>query len=291
MNLKKSADINEQVALLISKGVKIDDCKEAAHTLLNVSYYQLKGYLLKYKNRKTNTYENPPSFNHIFALYKFDCELRNIYLYAIEAVEQAIKTYLAYVIATENPDNPAIYKEEIFFKNKQDHVRFINGFESAVNARKQTPFVKHHIDKYNREFPIWVASEFFTLGDIQYLYKNIPNKLRRMISTTYNTSPDVIDNWIDNLRRTRNLAAHNMRIYDVSFPYSPKHSKAFDEKLPLTKKFFDQFYLLKILHPSNLEWKHIVLKIEKIFESYEKIIDLRAIGFPDNWNDYLSFTG
>ena len=44
MSNKESRSINEQIALLKGRGMKIDDELEAYHLLSHVSYYRLKGY-------------------------------------------------------------------------------------------------------------------------------------------------------------------------------------------------------------------------------------------------------
>ena len=287
MQLKKPATFEEQIEILRQKGIEIDDEDGAKNALITTNYYLLKGYLLKYKDKTSGKYVNPPTFSHICDLYHFDCELKNHYLYATVPVEQGIKNVIAYVIAMANVDNPAIYKEESFFSDKTDHERFLGEFNRIVGSRRKTPFVTHHMEKYDGEFPIWVAMELFTLGNTQSLYKNMPRSLRKEVARVFGTSPDVFYNWIDNIRKTRNIAAHNSRLYDVSLPYSPKHSKEFDKSLPLTKKVFDQFYLLQIIHPHTKTWNSIMTSLNTLFNAYDEIIELDSIGFPKNWKDFL----
>lgn len=53
--------------------------------------------------------------------------------------------------------------------------------------------MKHHIQKYRSQFPIWVAVNLFTLGNLKYLYKNIPIRDRKNISREFNLSPKTFD--------------------------------------------------------------------------------------------------
>ena len=287
MNFKKSATIEEQIVSLKSKGIEIVDENKAKTILENLNYYKLKGYLLEFKNIETGLYQNSPTFERVYGIYEFDGSLRNIFLFAAEKVEHSIKTRIAHEIALQYPNNPHIYEDENFFRCKDDHKRFLKSFRDNVKNRRKTPFVAHHINKYRSQFPIWVAVELFTLGDIQYLYKNIPNRLRRKISSGFNVSPDIFDSWIDNLRRTRNHIAHSMRVYNTSFSFSPKHSKDFQEGLVLSNRIFDQFYLLKMLYPDNCDWFDVSGRLDMLIHRYRTAIELKAIGFPGNWKRFL----
>ena len=51
------------------------------------------------------------------------------------------------------------------YGSKHDHQRFLKLFADEVNYNKKVPFVKHHQENYDGKFPIWVATELFTLVD------------------------------------------------------------------------------------------------------------------------------
>ena len=57
---------------------------------------------------------------------------------------------------------------------------------------KHLPFVKHHIEKYDGKFPIWVAVELFSFGQLSYLYSIMKSKDKKSVAKQYECSP--IDN-------------------------------------------------------------------------------------------------
>jgi abortive infection bacteriophage resistance protein len=95
----------------------------------------------------------------------------------------------------------------VFSHKFQNQLKF-SLFTNFINCGK----IKN---KYRGQFPIWVAVNLLTLGNLKYLYKNIPSRDRKNISKELNLSPGTLDSWIDNLRILRNKIAHNMRLYGV----------------------------------------------------------------------------
>jgi abortive infection bacteriophage resistance protein len=163
----------------------------------------------------------------------------------------------------------------------------MKSFKAEIKRNENVPFVKHHIKKYDRHFPIWVAVELFTLGNIKHLYQNLPGKLRKDISSTFAVSSRVLDSWIENLRITRNSLAHNMRVYGAKYIITPKMPKGAYRAEAAQHRIFDQVYLMMQLYPEEFEWNDIVGDIDTLLMTYKSDIELHAIGFPDDWKKYL----
>ena len=163
----------------------------------------------------------------------------------------------------------------------------MNEFQNNIRNNRTVPFVRHHIVNYRGQFPIWVAVNLFTLGNIKYLYKNIPSKDRKNISKTLNVSPLVLDSWIDTLRILRNKLAHNMRLYDSTFHHTPKFEKQHKYKLKTNRLFFN-FVLMKYLLGNSDTWVRAINNLEEAFEQYNEYIELDVIGFPYNWAEILN---
>ena len=197
-DMKEAKTIDEQLEILKNRGLIINDYKTAYQMLTNVNYCTLTGYLLPFKMQ--NTYKTGTSIELAIALYHFDNNLRNILLALVTEAEEKIKTRIAYHIAIAHKEDPLIYTDINFFKNPSEHMRFIADFQNNIRNNREVPFVKHHIQKYRSQFPIWVAINLFTLGNLKYLYKNIPSRDRKNISSSLNVSPSTLDSWIDTLR-------------------------------------------------------------------------------------------
>lgn len=97
MSNKESRSINEQIALLKRRGMRIDDELEAYHLLSHVSYYRLKGYWWDMQSDKEKyLFRNNADFKEVITRYKYDKELRILLFGTIETIEVALRTKLIY---------------------------------------------------------------------------------------------------------------------------------------------------------------------------------------------------
>ena len=93
-------------------------------------------------------------------IYYFDRELRRILLSCIEEIEIFLRTRISYFHGHEygadgylNPEN---------FSLKHNSQKFQELIKKEINNNRDSLFVKHHIEKYNGVFPVWVITELFT---------------------------------------------------------------------------------------------------------------------------------
>lgn len=159
-------------------------------------------------------------------------------------------------------------------------------FQNNVRNNREAPFVKHHIQKYRSQFPIWVAVNLLTLGNLKYLYKNIPSRDRKNISREFSLSPKTFDSWIDTLRILRNKLAHNMRLYRTTFQRTPKLEKHHTVRIE-NNRLFANFVLLKYLLDNSEVWKEAVINLDRVLIKYQDSIELSLIGFPKDWKTIL----
>ena len=282
--MKEAKTIEEQLEILEKRGLIIENRDRAIETLRNVNYYTLTGYLFPFK--KSNIYQKGTSMNLAIRLYHFDNEIRNVLTALMVEAEEKLKTRIAYNIAIAHSDDPLIYTDVNYFKSANDHSHFMADFQSNVRNNREVPFVKHHIQKYRSQFPIWVAVNLFTLGNLKYLYKNIPSRDRKNISREFNVSPKTLDSWIDALRILRNKLAHNMRLYETTFQKTPKLEKHHSIRIT-NNRLFANFVLLKYLLDDSEVWQSAIVNLDKIFVKYQDSIELSSIGFSENWKSIL----
>ncbi|MER0122894.1 Abi family protein [Streptococcus sp. ZJ93] len=284
--MKQGKTIAQQLKKLTDRKLKIGDYDKAANILRNVNYYTLTGYLFPFKDKHSNNYSSGASIELAIARYQFDNDIRNLLLSFVAEAEEKLKTRIAYHIAINHLKAPLIYTDIQYWKSANDYQRFMSDFRKNISNNKDIPFVKHHMTCYNGKFPIWVAVNLFTLGNIKYLYKNIPSKDRKIISRDLNLSPKTLDSWIDTLRILRNYLAHNMRLYGTNFIRTPKWEKHHANKVQ-TNKLFINFILLKHLLNDTTIWKHNISKLDSILENYSMYINKEDLGFPLDWKTVL----
>nr|DAT91874.1 MAG TPA: Abi-like protein [Caudoviricetes sp.] len=284
--VKKPKTYKEQLEILKERGLNVSDDERAIDFLSNVNYYNLTGYLVDYKSNN-GKYTEGIAFDEIYNIYQCDKRFKNILNYAIEIVEHSLKTKISYHFAHEfgameymNPD---------IFKDEREHEIFVEKFELAVHQNKNIPFVKHHIEHYNSQFPIWVACELFTMGTIYNFYSNLPTETQKAVAKDFKTGPLQLSNWIYCVKYLRNLTAHYMRLYNFAIQVTPKKCrKNFDKSFEPSHKVFDIVYTLKFLILDKSEWNnYIIPTIKNIFDRYSDYINISSYGFPANWEKLL----
>ena len=212
-----------------------------------------------------------------FAVFFYCCPLRCVYCHNPDTWCIKPKNYVPSDVLFKKVVR---YKE--YFKNKSDFKKLEKAFQKSVQDNQSIPFVRHHINHYDAQFPIWLAIELFTLVNLKYLYKNIPSKDRKVISRDLNLSPPVLDSWIDSLRILRNHLAHNMRLYNTTFPKIPKFEKHHSVIIK-TNRIFIFFQLLKYISQTVENWNITLIKLKHLMECYSQYISNQSLGLPDNW--------
>ncbi len=196
--VKLHKSINEQITLLKSRGLVIKNESLVAMTLTNINYFRLSGYLYQFKSID-GKYEAGLTFERLLDLYTFDSKLTRILMYALENVEETLKTRFSYSLSSAFPQDPLIYLNPKIYKNPKELNKFMCLFEKAKADNSGLPFIKHHNAKYNGDLPVWVAVEIMTLGNMYKLYRNLITPLQKAIAKGYGTGVIQLTSWIENL--------------------------------------------------------------------------------------------
>ena len=287
--LKKHASLDEQVDKLIERGLLITDRQQAKKILFRINYYRLTGYLYSFKQNAGDQYCQGISLEQIKRIYDFDRKFTRILMYALEDIEETLKTRLSYTITSCYPNEPLIYKKLDIYRGKEPYDQFMKRFAQAVKDNKGLPFIKHHFEEYGGELPMWVAVEIMTMGNLRSIYDNLQGNLQKKIAQTYGTGPVQLSNWIRNLNYTRNHLAHYMRVWNFNFGRTPAKCKNHDRGAAPTNMIFDQICVMANMYSDADEWQNYILpEIRAVLEEYQDVIALESIGFPENWEEILS---
>lgn len=282
--LKPPKTFEEQLLILRQHGLMIEDEALAASLLSQINYYRFTAYLLPFKDKSTQQYHGA-SFNQTYRLYEFDRKLRNLLQAIIEPLEILLKTKIAYYHGHKyGPDG---YTNPNYFLNRDRHCRFMEEFNGAITKNSNAPFVKHHINKYNRKFPIWVATELFSLGMLSKFYSNMAiGDKKHLAKANFNTGFEHLESWLVCLTDLRNRCAHYMRLYFYNFVVFPRFPKNYRGQR--TGRLFDIIYILQYLYFDKQKWNmEFLIPLEALLLEYADVINLDYIGFPLNWMKYL----
>jgi len=287
---KPPLTFEQQADQLINRGL-IADSSTLIHTLQNINYYRLSGYLYPFR-QPDDTYKPGTTLDLILQRYEFDRKLRLIILDAIEYIENAIRTDIAYQFSHKY--GAFEYKESKNFPHilTDAHYQLVERIRTE-SKRSQEGFVKHFIKKYgdnHNDLPLWMVVEIMSMGTLLTFFKGIDANLKRMVSNKYNTTDVVFHSWLRSLNGIRNMCAHHARIWNRTLGYSPKiprerknpewHNPVQVQGIKIFTILTIIQYLLKYVAPDS-NWK---ICLYDLLAEYPDI-PRRSMGFPDNWLD------
>ena len=156
MEVKKPELFCSQIKKLEERGCKIDDFNQAIMILNKVNYYKLSAYFLPFK-KKDETYTEDTSLLKVYKIYEFDCKLSTLLYGVIQKIEVFIKTQIAYYHSRKYGSLGYMDNSNINSKFMFQHSKLIKKFKKEVKQNKDLLFVKHHLESYDGNFPLWFA--------------------------------------------------------------------------------------------------------------------------------------
>lgn len=292
--LKPAKTFEEQIEILKERNMKIIDEKYSINILKKINYYRLTGYALQFK--KNNNYGGNISFHHMYKLYEFDKNLRQLILNKLEEIEIPLRTYMAYELATKyGPEaykKLEVYKDYDFYTGYEKDGELIKGLKDEINTEikknSKDLIVIHHKKYYDGKFPIWAIVELFSFGMLAKMYKNLKTVDQKAIAKEcFKINNQLLESWLISLSKVRNTCAHYGRIYNKNLKTIPKlHRKYSKYNLDDTKIFIVILAMKELLIGID-KWEEMKEKVRLLIDEYKEFLDLTLIGFPENWNEIL----
>ena len=230
MQKKPFKSIEEQLSILKSRGLIIQDDESVRNKLLHNNYYTIvNGYKYPFlKNLgESETFKDGATFEEIFALYEFDCSLRALLLKYILKVEHQLKSVISHHFASsrKNMIYPDYLDVEQFGINENGSVsikkqRAYDDFMENVQAElkhqlaNHNPMLEHYKTKYG-DIPPWILVSTLSFGMIRAFYYCLNNREQNEIARKFNLFPNSLNDYLAALNIYRNACAHDERIYNL----------------------------------------------------------------------------
>jgi abortive infection bacteriophage resistance protein len=282
---KPPKTIEEQIDLLIARGLIVENRDELRYYLKNISYYHLSIYF-KYFQKDDQFYEGI-KFSDVLRIYKFDNKLRFLLLELLERIEKSFKCRMAYEISIEK-NNSHWYLEEEFFKDKAVHNECLAIINEEVSKSREIS-IKHYKEKYQKPLlpPIWIVLEILSFGQCVKICKLLKKEYRNKISRSFGEDEQFIMSWMHCLSALRNNCAHHSRLWNRDLIFTPKmnhkvYGKYFYAE---TRCLYNFLVILQIVLSKINPTSSWLGRLKEYVEEYQ--VDIKNMGFPDDWNDRL----
>ena len=211
--------LDEQIDILASKGLVINDVEGAKEVLFKENYFFVSGYrslfMADFRDRK---FIKGTTFEELYAMFLFDRNIRNIMFKNILIVENNIKSIISYQLSKKYG-----FKEKDYLNPKnftQDALKarqvkdVLNKMKRQIKVNvKQHSATLHYISNYGY-IPLWVLVKVLSFGIISELYCILKPDDQFKIAHVYDLDVHTLEVYLSLLANFRNLCAHEDILYD-----------------------------------------------------------------------------
>ncbi len=219
---KPPLTFEQQADLLIQRGMAGDRALMVSR-LGSVNYYRLSGYWFPFR-RDDETFKPGTSFETVWDRYVFDRRLRLLVMDALERVEVAVRSQLAYHHA--HGYGAFAYATNPNSMPKLDAHRY-NDFLQRIDEetiRSKEPLVDHFHRKYgasHRRLPVWMATEVMTFGSVLSFFRGASHRIKQSVASVFGMPETVFNTWLMTLNAVRNICAHHGRLWNRELGVKP----------------------------------------------------------------------
>ena len=307
MKMKVFRTIQEQISILESKGLIIDDYLFTEDILIRENYFFISGYRHWFlKSPKDRNFIKGTTFIELYALFNFDRQVRNIVFKNLLIIENNLKSIISYQLSKKYGFREKDYLRPENFTKVPDKQRQLNDTlkkmkrQIRVNGAQHSA-TSHYLNNYGY-IPLWVVVKVLSFGIVGELYTVMKREDQEEIANIYDLSIDNLLTYLPILSNYRNLCAHEDILYDHRTQKIIGDTRYHDGlDIPTTDGEYiygkDDLFALIIILKQLLRPEEFRLLINEL--SYEidilcgklKVINigkvLDTMGFPRNFREIL----
>ena len=277
---KPSTSIEEQIALLRSRGLVIANEDRARHYLRFLGYYRLSGYALpfqvNYNADGSHRFLDGTCFEDILDLYVFDRKLRLAVMDAVERIEVAFRAQFSQTMCELHGSHWFMDATRI-----KDDI----GYDESRAAMRQT-FIKHYYNKYGdpKLPPSWMVFEALTFGAVSQAFKGLTRPNQKPVAKVFGLDAAVLASWLHALSYLRNLAAHHQRLWNRTYTIKPIQAKQYAAELQDTTRFYAQAVMVEAILKTVSPRTHWGQRLADLLAEHPNVRADR-LGFPADWRN------
>lgn len=298
--------LDEQVEILRTKGLTINDEDFAKDILLRENYFFISGYRHLFMINSKDKFINGTTFEELYAMFHFDRSMRNIFFKYILMVENNIKSLISYRLSKKYGFKEKDYLNVDNFTQNPMKVRQVHDIldkmrrQIRVNGKQHTATL-HYLSNYGY-IPLWILVKVLSFGIVSELYTILKEEDQDAIAEFYKTDSASLSIFLAVLSNFRNLCAHEDILYehrtqraipDNKYHFKLNIEKNEDEYIYGKTDLYCVVIILKIMLTER-EFRNFINEVsyeidylEGRIKTISKEVILNKIGFPINWRDIL----
>ena len=305
---KKFKTLQEQVDILESKGLLIEDRDECIDILLRENYFFINGYRhLLMKSPQDRNFVVGSTFRELYSIFLFDRYLRNIIFKNLLIVENNMKSIISYQLSKKYGYREKDYLNAKNFTNDPDKSRRVKDLinkmkrQIRVNGQQHTATM-HYITNYGY-IPLWVLVKLLSFGVISDLFTVLKPEDKVGIADIYDVEVSQLEDFLPILANYRNLCAHEDILYDHRTDKSIDNN-IYHEKLGILQMDDEYIYGKNDIFAVVIILKYLLMdaefrlmmreidyeigKLSGVIKSIPLAKILDRIGFPENYMELIN---
>lgn len=308
MSKKTFKTLDEQVSILRSKGLVINDVEKTKRILLRENYFFISGYRhLFMKSKKDQMFIPGTTFEELYAMFVFDRRVRNIFFKNLLIIENNIKSLISYQLSKKYGYREKEYLNFNNFSKDPMRARQVHDVLNKVKRQirvngRQHSATMHYMTNYGY-IPLWILVKVLSFGIVSELYGILDDADQMEIARLYNLDVETLIVYLSILANYRNLCAHEDILYDHRtqkvIPDSRYHYML---NIDMTDGEYnygknDLFAVVIIFRQllTDSEFRDFInevgFEIDMLAGKSNTVPVnnfLNKIGFPDNWRDIVN---
>ena len=304
---KSFKSLDEQVEILRSKGLIIEDEELTKQILLRENYFFINGYRVLLMNSYADkSFIIGATFREIYSIFLFDRYMRNILFKNLMIIENQLKSIISYQLSKKYGYRDKDYLNPKNFTGDKTKSRRVKDViekmkrQIRINGANHMATM-HYINNYGY-IPLWVLVKVLSFGIVCELFSILKQEDKISVADMFSVNTDYLESFLPILSNYRNLCAHEDIVYEhrteKSIVNTPMHERLHipqmdNEYIYGKNDIFSVIIILKYLLREDdfrLMMKEIEYEIEKLSGivnsiPIEKILD--RMGIPTNYMELV----
>ena len=311
---KQYRTVEEQLALLESRGMIVSDRDQAEFCLRRIGYYRLSGYCYPFRQSSleicpltnkplmkiSDKFRENTTFETVVDLYVFDKRLKMLLLDVVERIEISLRVSVALRLGAKGAwahrDTGKLngnFGKINETTQSTPHAEWLRKVD-VTESKSKEEFAKRFRAKYSLPMPLWISLELWDFGTLSVLLSNLQTVDKEYIAKVYSIPrQELLTSWCRTFNYIRNVCAHHSRLWNAALADEPKQVKK--AEVPLLEHLVGDdwahkrlyaaaalaHYFLRQINPKT-DWS---ARLQNHMLTLPKVpgIDLHHLGFPPEW--------
>jgi len=227
---KSPRSLDDQVDILIKRGLSVPSREKAKRALLDGNYYRLSGYLRQYQTDPRggdDTFLPGSTLDDVLGARDLDDECSSLLLSGLLHIERVIRSRFAYFAAMRLGGGGFYLSQSGYISAMPECQKYIDKVGDELRRARTTTVARYAVGDDMSGVPIWVAIELLSFGTVSRMVEYVADRrVAKDVADSLELPWEGFTSTIHSLAVLRNTCAHHGQLWHrrrtVSAPFPVK---------------------------------------------------------------------